>query len=105
MMRYLVLKRSFSTSHIFLDKTVFVKNIAWAASENDLHALFSQQGEVRHCRLITDREAGRSRGFAFIDMEDDAATKAVENLNGYDLKGRALIVFTFDYIYCFSLRW
>ena len=62
-------------------------------TEADLRALFEQFGEVTRLQVMTDRDTGRSRGFAFVDMADDqAAAKAIAALNGKEVNGRALNV-------------
>lgn len=87
-----VLSRAFHTTRASLDKTLFVRNIAWATTEQDLAQLFSQHGQVHNARIIIDRPTGRSRGFGFIDMEDEGAEKAIQALDGHELNGRAMIV-------------
>ncbi len=54
--------------------------------------LFSEVGEVTSVTIVTDRETGRSRGFAFVEMDQDAATQAVERFNGHELNGRKINV-------------
>ncbi|MCD6181889.1 MAG: RNA-binding protein [Candidatus Cloacimonetes bacterium] len=71
-------------------KKLYIGNISWQASEEDLQELFSQYGQVESVRIITDRETGKSRGFGFVEMED--AERAMAELNGVDLKGRSLRV-------------
>ena len=72
---------------------IYVGNIAWGVSEDELEALFAQYGEVNSARIITDRESGRSKGFGFIEMATaDSANAAIEALNGYDFAGRDLRV-------------
>lgn len=73
-------------------KKLFVGNIAWSATKEDLEALFSQHGEVSETILIKD-ENGRSKGFGFISFENDQeAIAAMEALNGAEFAGRALFV-------------
>ncbi len=72
---------------------IYVGNLAWSASEEDLKNLFAQYGTVEEVAMITDRETGRSRGFGFIQMPNSGeAEKAIEALNGTDFMGRALRV-------------
>ena len=72
---------------------IYVGNIAWGVSEDELEALFAQYGEVNSARIITDRESGRSKGFGFIEMATaDSANAAIEALNGNDFAGRDLRV-------------
>ena len=74
-------------------KHLFVGNMHFGTTEGDLRALFEQFGEVTRLQVMTDRDTGRSRGFAFVDMADDqAAAKAVAALNGKDVNGRTLNV-------------
>src|SRR5207245_970849 len=72
---------------------IYVGNLVWDATADDLLALFQQHGQVARAQVITDRETGRSRGFGFVEMEDDAeALKAIEALNGTPFRGRPLTV-------------
>ncbi len=71
---------------------VYVGNLPYSTNSADLEALFAQYGEVQSAAVIMDRETGRSRGFGFIEMPDDAARDAIENLNGSDYGGRPLTV-------------
>ena len=72
---------------------IYVGNIAWGVSEEELEALFAQYGEVNSARIITDRESGRSKGFGFVEMATaDSANAAIEALNGNDFGGRDLRV-------------
>src|SRR5256885_8598660 len=74
-------------------KNIYVGNLTWDATADDLLALFQQHGEVARAQVITDRETGRSRGFGFVEMENDAeAQKAIDALNGADYNGRPLTV-------------
>jgi RNA recognition motif-containing protein len=62
-------------------------------TDEDLHELFAEFGTVESARIITDRETGRSRGFGFVEMPDDAAAQtAIESLNGREVQGRNLNV-------------
>ena len=71
---------------------LFVGNLSYQTTENDLANLFSEVGEVTSVTIVTDRETGRSRGFAFVEMEQDAANEAVERFNGHELNGRNINV-------------
>lgn len=73
-------------------KNIYVGNIAWSASEQDLRDAFAQYGEVISAKIISDRETGRSRGFGFVEMDDSAAEEAIRELDGKDLMGRPLKV-------------
>lgn len=72
---------------------LYVGNLSYTTNDDQLKELFSQAGEVVSANVIIDKMTGRSRGFGFVEMADDAgAQKAVETLNGYDLDGRKLVV-------------
>lgn len=73
-------------------KTIYVGNLPWAVAEADLVEAFSPYGQVESARVATDRETGRSRGFAFVEMNDEDADKAIEALNGAEWGGRTLTV-------------
>ena len=73
-------------------KTLFVGNLPWTATSDDLVTLVSAYARVSGARIATDRETGRSRGFGFVEVEDDQADAAVEALNGKDYDGRPLTV-------------
>ncbi len=72
---------------------LFVGNLSPDTSSEELLALFSEVGEVDSCNLITDRDSGRSKGFAFVEMKSkENADSAKERLNGQDLHGKPLKV-------------
>ncbi len=72
---------------------LYVGNLSYDATENDLQDLFAQAGPVTSVNLMQDRATGRPRGFAFVEMATEADTaKAISMFNGKDLKGRALTV-------------
>jgi RNA recognition motif-containing protein len=74
-------------------KNIYVGNLVWECTADDLLALFQEHGNVARAQVITDRSRGRSRGFGFVEMNDDAeAQKAIEALNGAEFKGRPLTV-------------
>jgi RNA recognition motif-containing protein len=74
-------------------KNIYVGNLPWSATADDLLQLFQDHGQVTRAQVITDRETGRSRGFGFVEMADDAeALKAIETLNGSPYEGRPLTV-------------
>ena len=74
-------------------KRIFVGNLPFSATEDQLRGLFSAHGEVTSVNIITDKFTNRSRGFAFVEMSvDTAATAAIAALNQYQLDGRALTV-------------
>lgn len=72
-------------------KNIFVGNLDFAATESSIRSLFEPFGSVDRVNVITDRDTGRSRGFAFVEMSDSAAAeRAIAALNGSNLDGRAL---------------
>jgi cold-inducible RNA-binding protein len=74
-------------------KKLFVGNLSWGVTEDDLRDAFSPYGDVVDVKLIIDRQTGRSKGIAFVEFaEEAAATAAVDALNGQDLMGRAIVV-------------
>jgi RNA recognition motif-containing protein len=74
-------------------KNIYVGNLTWECTADDLLALFQEHGSVARAQVITDRETGRSRGFGFVEMDNDAeAQKAIDALNGADYRGRPLTV-------------
>ncbi|MDD3312242.1 RNA-binding protein [Pseudodesulfovibrio sp.] len=73
-------------------KSIYVGNIPFSASEDDLRNLFSEYGAVQSLKFVNDRETGRFRGFAFVEMEDADALAAIEALDGSPLAGRTLKV-------------
>ena len=74
-------------------KNIFVGNLDFNATEEAVRNLFERYGAVNSARIMTDRDTGRSRGFAFVEMENETeADQAISALNGYTLDGRALNV-------------
>jgi RNA recognition motif-containing protein len=74
-------------------KNIYVGNLVWDATADDLLALFQAFGAVARAQVITDRETGRSRGFGFVEMDNDQeAQTAIDNLNGTPFRGRPLTV-------------
>ena len=74
-------------------KKIFVGNLSYDATEEDIRTMFEAHGEVSSVSLITDRMTGRPRGFAFVEMNDNgAADKAIETLNLQEIRGRAVTV-------------
>jgi RNA recognition motif-containing protein len=72
---------------------LYVGNVAFDTSSNDLQTLFAEAGTVENVSLIEDREIGRSRGFGFVEMSSkEEGAAAIEKFNGHDLRGRALKV-------------
>lgn len=74
------------------DVSIFVGNLPWATTDEDLQELFSTYGEVKRAKIVLDRETNRSRGFGFIDMDEADAAKAIEAWNGQQYNGRVLTV-------------
>lgn len=75
-----------------MGKKLYVGNIPFSATEDELRDLFEAHGSVESVNVITDRETGRPRGFAFIEMDEGSADAAIQALNGTDMGGRALRV-------------
>jgi len=76
-----------------LGKRIYVGNLPFASTEDDLREVFGRYGTVASVAIITDRETGRPRGFGFVEMEDAAAADAaIQALDGSDLEGRNLRV-------------
>ena len=73
-------------------KSIYVGNLPWSATEDEIHSLFASHGNVLSVKLVTDRETGRARGFAFVEMDDADATAAVEALDNSSFGGRTLRV-------------
>jgi len=72
---------------------IYVGNLSYGATEEEIRQAFAQYGEVSSVNIITDRETGRSRGFAFVEMPNaDEAKEAIKNLNETELAGRAVTV-------------
>lgn len=74
-------------------RNLFVGNMSFQTTESNLRSAFEQYGEVTRIQVMTDRDTGRARGFAFVDMADEAAAaNAIAGLNGKELDGRVLNV-------------
>jgi RNA recognition motif-containing protein len=72
---------------------IFVGNISYQTTQDDLYAAFSAYGAVDRVSVVTDRDSGQSRGFAFVEMpQDTEARTAIDQLNGAELNGRAMNV-------------
>ena len=72
---------------------LFVGNIPYVATEDDIRGVFAQQGSVKSVRIITDFDTGRSKGYAFVEMSSpEEAQRAIRELNNYSLSGRAIVV-------------
>jgi len=73
-------------------KKIYVGNLPFSATEDEIKELFGQHGTVHSVALINDRETGRPRGFGFIEVDDDALSAMIQNLDGKEMDGRALRV-------------
>ncbi|WP_432735958.1 RNA recognition motif domain-containing protein [Maridesulfovibrio sp. FT414] len=74
-------------------KNLYVGNLAWSATEQDVRAAFEEFGDVTSVKLVNDRETGRPRGFGFVEMSDNAAAQAaIEAMDGKEFGGRNLKV-------------
>jgi RNA recognition motif-containing protein len=76
-----------------MGRRLYVGNLAWTVTDQDLQEVFSEAGKVDSSQVIFDRATNRSRGFGFVEMaSDDAAEAAIKTLNGRDVKGRPIRV-------------
>lgn len=72
---------------------IYVGNLAYSVTDQDLMQAFSEFGNVRSAKIIMDRDTGRAKGFAFVEMEDKSAgIKAIAGLNGREINNRAIVV-------------
>ncbi len=72
---------------------IYVGNLSWSMTDEDLNSLFTEYGAVTSAKILKDKMNGRSKGFGFVEMEDDEAAKsAIASLNETDVQGRKLIV-------------
>lgn len=72
---------------------IFIAGLSYNVNEAELGDLFAEYGEITSAKVVTDRETGRSKGYGFVEMDDEAAAnKAIEELNGAELDGRTLSV-------------
>ncbi len=72
---------------------IFVANLNYKIQSEKLQEIFEEYGEVSSAKIITDRESGRSKGYAFVEMpNDEDANVAIEELNGVELEGRTIVV-------------
>ena len=71
---------------------IYVGNLPFRTNTEELRDLFAEHGEVQDCVIPVDRDSGRSRGFGFVDMDDEEARNAITALDGYDMDGRQLRV-------------
>ncbi|NCN41015.1 RNA-binding protein [bacterium] len=76
-----------------MENKLFVGNLAFSITEQELRNMFDKVGAVDSVNLITDRETGRARGFGFVEMQsEDLANQAIEQLNGKEIEGREIVV-------------
>jgi RNA recognition motif-containing protein len=76
-----------------MSRKIYVGNLPWSTTSQDLEAMFAAHGAVRSAEVISDRETGRSRGFGFVEMEtDEGLQAAIAALNGHEMNGRPLTV-------------
>jgi RNA recognition motif-containing protein len=75
-----------------MSKKIYVGNLSFSTSEEEIRDYFAAHGEVMSVNLITDRETGRLRGFGFVEMDDEGARAAIAALDGKELGGRSLKV-------------
>lgn len=75
-----------------MSKKIYVGNLSFDASEDQVREMFAEFGEIQSLAMINDRDTGRFRGFAFVEMEDSAANAAIKALNGKEVGGRELNV-------------
>ena len=75
-----------------MTKSIYVGNLPFSTDDEELKSLFTEYGDVNSANIIIDRHRNRSKGFGFVEMDDEAADKAIEALNGSDFGGRALKV-------------
>ncbi len=72
---------------------IYIGNLSYKVRENDLRGVIEEYGQVGSCKIIQDRETGRSKGFGFVEMPDDAAAaKVIAELNGAEFDGRTMVV-------------
>ena len=81
------------TREIIMSNKIYVGNLSFSVLEDSLREAFSKYGNITSCKVITDRDTGRSKGFAFLEMENaHEAQEAISNLDGVDLEGRTMKV-------------
>ena len=75
-----------------MSKSIYVGNLPWSATEEEVRNLFAAHGNVLSVKLVSDRETGRARGFGFVEMDNQDASTAIKELDGANFGGRALRV-------------
>lgn len=74
-----------------MSTSIFVGNLAWAVSEQELGDAFAQHGNVTRVKIVMDRETGRPKGFGFVEMSDpQTAQNAIQRMNGFEIQGRPI---------------
>ena len=71
---------------------IYVGNLPWSVEDKELEELFSEYGDVESAKVIKYKDSNRSKGFGFVEMDDESAAKAIEALEGHELEGRPLKV-------------
>lgn len=71
---------------------IYVGNLPWSTNDSDLEAMFAAVGTVTSAQVVMDRDSGRSRGFGFVEMPQEDGKRAISEINGRDIDGRALRV-------------
>jgi RNA recognition motif-containing protein len=82
----------FAFLEVVMVKTLYVGNLAWTTGDQELASVFEAHAPVISARVIRERETDRSRGFGFVEVEDNDAPKVIKEMNGFQLGGRSLIV-------------
>ena len=75
-----------------MTKSLYVGNLPWSATEDEIRSLFANHGSVSSVKLVSDRETGRARGFGFVEMDEADAINAISALDGKEVDGRNLRV-------------
>lgn len=76
-----------------MSNKIYVGNLPWAMNDDELKDAFKSHGNVLNAKIVTDKQTGRSRGFGFVEMENEnEANSAIKAMNGSELKGRKLVV-------------
>lgn len=75
-----------------MSKTLYVGNLPWTTTNEDLAEFFSDEASILGARVITDRLTGRSRGFGFVEVGENDAERVIESMNGKNLGGREIVV-------------
>ena len=73
-------------------RTLYVGNLPWASTEEEIKSVFGDHGNVLDCRIITERATGRSKGYGFVEVEEEDADKMVSALDGMEINGRKIVV-------------